>query len=454
MDPKSANIPLTAEQRFALGQIVEKGSLVKLGDQTYLMAPVSPMMEDFLKAIRLPDYWNNLDPANQRGDKSSVQTPTAITAEERGVTVGEMLDRFLTERAGTVAPTTMITFRRVANVIREVVGADTLAKKVTREDINEVRDTIVNLPMYYPSRFKGMSMRRAIRYARENNLPTRNVTAINPHLVRVSTIFRWAEAQWLVDRNPAVRLAIRPNKSTAGFNRKPFSIEHLNIIFSAPIYSGCVDDWRNFAKPGSNKPRRERFWIPLIALFSGLRLNEICQMDVADIVKQEGVYCFHITNESEDGYSDKRTKTPAAKRFVPIHKELLEIGLLLHRDKMACEGERKLFPHLSLNRKGNYSHAISIWFTQRFMKDLGIYDRQTTFHSFRHNFRDALRRSRATVYVMKELCGWSLPNQGLEWAYGSLLTISHLKDAIDGVGYPGLDFTHIQRLGGPECELP
>ena len=85
MDPKSANIPLTAEQRFALGQIVEKGSLVKLGDQTYLMAPVSPMMEDFLKAIRLPDYWNNLDPANQREDKSSVQTPTAITAEERGV---------------------------------------------------------------------------------------------------------------------------------------------------------------------------------------------------------------------------------------------------------------------------------------------------------------------------------------------------------------------------------
>ena len=176
-------------------------------------------------------------------------------------------------------------------------------------------------------------------------------------------------------------------------------------------------------------------------------MNEICQLDVNDIVEYHGVPCFRITNESEEGYSDKRTKTPAANRHVPIHRELVEIGLFLYRNEMAEAGERKLFPNLALNKKGHYSHAMSIWFTQRLLKSLGIYNRETTFHSFRHNFRDALRRSKASVYVMKELCGWSLPNKGLEWAYGSLLTIEELKEATDRIEYPGLSLGHIEHLG-------
>ena len=60
MSEASKSIPLTTEQRFVLSQLVEKGSLVKVGGQTFLMSPVSPMMEDFLKAIRLPEVPNNL----------------------------------------------------------------------------------------------------------------------------------------------------------------------------------------------------------------------------------------------------------------------------------------------------------------------------------------------------------------------------------------------------------
>lgn len=60
MSEANKSIPLTTEQRFVLSQLVEKGSLVKVGSQTFLMSPVRPMMEDFLKAIRLPEVPNNL----------------------------------------------------------------------------------------------------------------------------------------------------------------------------------------------------------------------------------------------------------------------------------------------------------------------------------------------------------------------------------------------------------
>ena len=114
MSEASKSIPLTTEQRFVLSHLLKKGSLVKVGSQTFLMTPVSPMMEDFLKAIRLPEVPNNLAEVGETSPPAGDDSDNAITLDERGVTVAEMLDRFLTERSGTVAPSTMVTFRRVA----------------------------------------------------------------------------------------------------------------------------------------------------------------------------------------------------------------------------------------------------------------------------------------------------------------------------------------------------
>jgi hypothetical protein len=65
--------------------------------------------------------------------------------------------------------------------------------------------------------------------------------------------------------------------------RKSSPCRLSQAIISAPLYTGCVDDERNFAKPGPNKPRCSRFWVPLIALFCDLRQNEICQLVVSDV---------------------------------------------------------------------------------------------------------------------------------------------------------------------------
>ncbi len=35
------------------------------------------------------------------------------------------------------------------------------------------------------------------------------------------------------------------------------------------------------------------FLIPLIALYQGMRVNEICQLDVSDIVLQDGLWCIN-----------------------------------------------------------------------------------------------------------------------------------------------------------------
>ncbi len=71
--------------------------------------------------------------------------------------------------------------------------------------------------------------------------------------------------------------------------------------------------------------RRARFWVPLIGLHSGLRLNEICSLGVDDVAPRDGVDCLIVRPDAESG---KLLKTRAAARVVPVHPELRRCGLL------------------------------------------------------------------------------------------------------------------------------
>lgn len=71
-----------------------------------------------------------------------------------------------------------------------------------------------------------------------------------------------------------------------------------------------------------------RFWAPLIALYSGMRLEEICQLHLSDIVKMDGVLCFSINEESGGSGYVKHVKSSAGIRKVPVHPHLWdELGL-------------------------------------------------------------------------------------------------------------------------------
>jgi hypothetical protein len=93
-------------------------------------------------------------------------------------------------------------------------------------------------------------------------------TTVNLHLVLLSALFNWAENEGIISKNPArgLRVADPVRKKD---KRQPFSTEQLNRICNAPLYRGCVDDGAGYASSGKNHPRRGRFWVPLIGLFSG-----------------------------------------------------------------------------------------------------------------------------------------------------------------------------------------
>jgi hypothetical protein len=53
-----------------------------------------------------------------------------------------------------------------------------------------------------------------------------------------------------MDKNPAIGLAMEYEAAEDEDGRRSFTKDELKAIFNAPLYTGCRDDERNFAKPG------------------------------------------------------------------------------------------------------------------------------------------------------------------------------------------------------------
>ncbi|WP_329484955.1 hypothetical protein [Citrobacter freundii] len=83
-------------------------------------------------------------------------------------------------------------------------------------------------------------------------------------------------------------------------------------------------------------------------------------------------------------------KTPNAKRFVPVHKELIRLGFLLFINdlKDITQGDARLFNNIPLIQD-SYSAKPSEWFIRNF-RDALDQPSHVTLHGFRHMFRDKL----------------------------------------------------------------
>lgn len=159
------------------------------------------------------------------------------------------------------------------------------------------------------------------------------------------------------------------------------------------------------------RPSPYKYWLPLIALHTGARIDEIAQINLSDLALVDGIYCFNITDEldpSEQTTADapqKHLKTNAGKRIVPIHSRLVELGLLEYRRLLREAGHTMLFPDLA-HAQIKYGQLASKWFG-RYCDGLGLADPNLTFHSFRHGAVTLLTKKGIQRELRKVVIGHS-----------------------------------------------
>jgi integrase len=369
--------------------------------------------------------------------------------KQAGLTVTELFDGYIAApaRAG-MAPKTRVKYAGFARVLSELLGPATPAARVTREQCREVQKKLAQMPTNAAQRFPGMDAPSVVAQAIGNGLAPMNPKSVGNYLDFLASAFKWGLRERLIqmpEGNPAEGLNASAVKSVSGGayqnQRRPFTIAELKSIFEAPLYAGCLDDKAGYDEPGTNRPRRGRFWVPLICLFSGMRLNEACQLQTADIETVDGLHLFHLTARG----SEQRLKTKAAQRRIPIHPDLLKIGLLQHVEQQRTMGNARLFPELPISKLGYHSDPFSKWFA-RFLTKRGITDPGVVGHSFRHSFRDRMRAAQVPEDIADALGGWAGGGEGR--AYGAGYNAEVLTQHLSRISYPGLDLSHLYAADG------
>jgi integrase len=216
--------------------------------------------------------------------------------------------------------------------------------------------------------------------------PTSSKTA-RDRLVWVKSLLNYAcQDLELLPKNPWRGLDIKAHTEAP---RQPWSDESLTKLFSHPIWKeGLIP---NETKAGGSAA----YWIPIMALYSGARCSELCQLRTDDIKKESGVWMMQI----HDGDPTQRIKTNAARRSIPLHDEILRLGFVQYCESIT---QGSLWPNLP-KREGKAGGYFSQFFGG-LRAELGI-PPSMSFHSFRHSTRTNLVCAGVAESVVDKLLG-------------------------------------------------
>ena len=376
--------------------------------------------------------------------------------EEAGPLLNTLVPAFLEEgrRAGLVKKTTMSDEADLREFVA-IVGNKPI-RAYTAADGTKYKDTLLAVPAQRKVKpFSELNIAHAAKAAdavdpKRTQIPRLNVDTLNDKLMLVRKFFRWADNREKQVPNPidGLRIKARRRRGRKNPKRFPFTTDELQRLFHGPIYTGCKSLGR-WKEPGALVPRNSaRFWVPLIGLYTGMRLGEIIQLRVADIQTDDGIAYFDITTvlEEDDDEGDKSTKNENSVRQIPVHAMLFKIGFGEFVAARRKDGSARLFPDFNQSpTDGSWSKTFSAWF-RHYRRHVGVERivrgrNRVDFHSFRHVFEDTVR---------------DLPDVKKEWRdalqghgeggssaeYGTGVYRNRLNEAMQKVAFD-VDFSHL-----------
>ena len=354
----------------------------------------------------------------------------------------------------TWAPDHTKRMAKEAGLFEELMG-NPLLQEIDAEMINRFAAELARLPddIYQGRRTlcndHAVSLRDLIARAEETNALRKSEATIKRHMGRLSEVLNYAERQRMIYVNPAKdykrggwdkKSAIRDQDE-----RSVFSEDELNLIFS--------QDW---FKTGSGKiaPRTEftnwrphHYWLPVLGLLTGGRINELSQLYLDDIRQtvEDGVWYIDFNldqlDKTESDALDKTLKSVNAIRVVPIHSRIVQLGLIEYVETLRKAGYTRLFPELKRDPVKGYGKPAGSWFNERFLgKKLNIpRDGMKVFHSFRHGFSTALGGFEMSEREIAQLTGHTRGQTESGKRYIKDRSAVQLTSRIESLSFPCLD---------------
>jgi len=168
-----------------------------------------------------------------------------------------------------------------------------------------------------------------------------------------------------------------------------------------------------------------------------MRQEEVLQLKADDFDTMKGSPIFRV--QSGEG---QHIKSESSYRIVPIHRNLIELGLLKYVEDCRRKGQEWLFPEIErCAAKGRLSGTFTKTFGHYRIKE-GVYDPRRDFHSIRTHFNVEPKRAKCPLEIRKRLLGHKLRDITEEHYDPEGSPIEEFKDWVDELE---IDITNVRR---------
>ncbi|WP_285404060.1 DUF6538 domain-containing protein [Luteibacter sp. ME-Dv--P-043b] len=200
----------------------------------------------------------------------------------------------------------------------------------------------------------------------------------------VAQLFETLIQKGVIQDNPVKGLVVakkaeKAARRSSGHGWEPFEEPTLKRIF----------DPENFKRIRKDHVR----WGAIIGLYTGARVGEIAQLFLRDFVVMDGVPCVKICADS-DGQSVKTGE--GGERLVPLHPDLLALGVMERVERLRAYGHERFFPQMRIDSAAGKGNSISKGFNY-YLGTIGVKPRRAAGIIGIHSLRKTL---------IQQLQGW------------------------------------------------
>lgn len=332
-------------------------------------------------------------------------------------------------------PRTRISVRARLEAMSELLGGHRTISTLSRADMVALRERIRD----YPKNRNKLNSLRHVPLAQLMDDPS--VESLNPRTTKkffelIRAVMRHAHDYDLLKSDIASNLVFKIKGAEAP-RKRTYTPRQVEMLLQGPALTlDAPPKWRL---------DDYKFWLPLLGLYTGCRLAELCQLQLADVRLEEHVWVIHISRSG-----NRQLKTKESERLVPLHHALLSMGFLefvQSRRTSADDEATPLFDKLKAYPTLATSHIASKWFLGQsngnagYLGLCGLGDDHLTFHGLRHTFIQQFRRQKLDILIAMALVGHE--DKSTTGGYGDVYPAAVLKEEIDKINY-GTSLEHIQ----------
>ncbi len=291
------------------------------------------------------------------------------------IMLGKARDAFLATLKPSTLPKTYTIKKTAIEALVAFLGPKAKVHTITRSDLAR---------WYQDMRAKGAS--------------TPTLTNKQSYIGGKGGFFEWAMASGHYPRgdNPAsghVSYSQREKRSRKKLGFKAYDRAQIQALFAPEALAKMSESAR---------------WASLIGLYTGARASEVGQLLIKDVLEEDSIPCIRVSDEGEH----QKVKTEVSLRTVPLHPELLNMGLLEWVDGKRAAGETRLFPAAkatAVNGQGN-------WITKVFSRHLAEVGKDWVpakrgFHSLRKTFIQELHGAGVVSELRAQIVGHELDDE-------------------------------------------